>query len=103
MTETTTMKTMIPVLAVAATMLSADANAKTAAEEIKELKEVIVSNSVKRVTGYGECRYVHDWYYKLCTPEEREAILRRNVEAHRRWIELEIGRASCRERVYSGV
>ena len=82
-------KTMIPVLAVAATMLSADANAKTAAEEIKELKEVIASNSVKRVTEYGECRYVHDWYYKLCTPEEREAILRRNVEAHRRWIELE--------------
>ena len=79
--------------AVAAMSLAAVApagvNAKAVAEEIKELKEAIASNSVKRVTEYGDCRYIFDWYYNLCTPEEREAIFDRNVAAHRRWIELE--------------
>lgn len=85
----TNVKRMIPVFVVAATVLSADADAKTVADEVKELKEIIASNSVKRVTGPGDCRYVYDWFYKLCTKEEREAILTRNVSAHRRWIELE--------------
>jgi hypothetical protein len=63
--------------------------AKTAAEEIKELKATIASNSVGRVTDYGKDRYVFAWYYDLCTEAEREAILQRNIAAHRRWIELE--------------
>ena len=79
-------RTMMAVLASCAVC---GAEAKTAAEEIKGLKDVIASNTVTRVTGYGNSRYIHDWYYGLCTPEEREAIFDRNVSAHRRWIELE--------------
>ena len=74
-------------VAAAAPCLCADA--ASAADEIKRLKETIASNSVCRITEYGKGRYVYDWYYNLCTEAEREAILARNVAAHRRWIELE--------------
>ena len=65
------------------------ADAANATGEIQQLKETIASNSVCRITEYGKGRYVFDWYYNLCTEAEREAILTRNVAAHRRWIALE--------------
>ena len=69
--------------------------AKTAAEEIKELRDVIASNSVVRVPRNNVCRYYNAWYVDLCTPEEREAILERNIAAHRRWIELGGGKSAA--------
>ena len=59
--------------------------AKTVGEEINDLKTVIASNSVDATT---RCRYYRAWYIDQCTKEEREAILDRNVAAHRRWMEL---------------
>ena len=35
------------------------------------------------MTG-GVCRYYNAWYVDLCTEAEREAILQRNIAAHRR-------------------
>ena len=63
------------------------ADAASVADEIKALKAVIASNSVNRLSK--ECRYYKAYYRELCTEAEREAILDRNVAAHRRWIELE--------------
>ena len=63
-------------------------HAKTAAEELKEIKETIASNRVNRLAS-TECRYYTAWFVNLCTKEELAAILKRNVAAHRRWMELE--------------
>ena len=68
-------------------------HAKTVAEEIEGLKATIASNSVNRTT---RCRYYKAWYLDLCTEAEREAILERNVAAHRRWIELKPDDISAR-------
>ena len=62
------------------------ANAAGVADEIKALQATIASNSVTR-TSKGN-RYYLAYYRELCTKEEREAILERNIAAHRRWIEL---------------
>ena len=59
-----------------------DANA---AVSIPELRAEIASNSVDRSV---RCRYYTAWYRDLCTEAEREAILERNVAAHRKWIEI---------------
>ena len=72
-------------LVLASAALTADA--ASVADEIKALKAVISSNSVNRLSK--ECRYYKAYYRELCTEAEREAILDRNVAAHRRWIELE--------------
>ena len=63
------------------------ADAASVADEIKALRGTIASNSVNRLSK--ECRYYMAYYRELCTEAEREAILDRNVAAHRRWIELE--------------
>ena len=63
------------------------ADAASVADEIMALKATIASNSVNRLSK--ECRYYMAYYHDLCTEAEREAILDRNVVAHRRWIELE--------------
>ena len=68
------------------TLASAGAGAKTAAEEIAEIRAEIKSNSVNRTTS---CLYYRAWYRDLCTKEEHAAILERNIAAHRRWMELE--------------
>ena len=62
-----------------------DSAKPNAADEIKALREIIASNSVTRST---RCHYYKAYYRYLCTKEEREAILERNIAAHRRWIEL---------------
>ncbi len=56
------------------------------ADTLGGIKAEIVSNSVNR-TSKG-CRYYTAWYRELCTEAEREAILERNIAAHRRWIAL---------------
>ena len=63
---------------------------KTAAEDIRELKETIASNRVNRLAS-NDCRYYTAWFVDLCTREELAAILERNIAAHRRWMELEPG------------
>ena len=70
-------------LAVLASLLACSASA---ADEIKALQATIASNSVTR-TSKGN-RYYLAYYRELCTKEEREAILERNIAAHRRWIAL---------------
>ena len=69
-------------------VVAAVASAKTTEEEIKELKAEIAANSVMRTPWRGKCRYYTAWYVENCTVAEREAILNRNIAAHRRWIEL---------------
>ena len=74
----------LPVLSLAA-IVSLSASAATTADEVKSIRAEIASNSVDRTT---KCRWYQAWYIDQCTKEEREAILGRNVAAHRRWIEL---------------
>jgi len=64
--------------------LFASANAET----VKEVRAVIASNSVERIPRHSICRYYDAWYVDNCTVAEREAILERNIAAHRRWMEL---------------
>ena len=78
-----TVKAFLATAAVCAAVVSC---ADTAGDEIKALKAVISSNSVNRLSK--SCRYYTAWYRDLCTEAEREAILERNIAAHRRWIEL---------------
>ena len=73
----------VTMLAVASAALVA--GAAGSADEIKTLHAVISSNSVDRTV---KCRYYKDWYRNLCTEAEREAILDRNVAAHKRLIEI---------------
>ena len=81
------MKSCSPSSIVAALSLVAlFANAATVEDEIKALKATIASNSVNRTT---KCVYYTAWFADLCTKEEHNAILDRNIAAHRRWIELE--------------
>ena len=78
------MKRIIAVAAIAA--MSLMTYAASVADEIKALKDEIKSNSVTRSSK--NCRYYMAYYRDLCTEAEREAILERNIAAHRRWIEL---------------
>lgn len=71
-------------MAVAIAVMGADAAGT--ADEIKALQEAIASNSVTRTTK-GNRHYLA-YYRELCSKQEREAILERNIAAHRRWIEL---------------
>ena len=64
------------------------AGAANIADEIQAIRAEIASNGVERSTGRGKCRYYTAWFVENCTAEEREAILERNISAHRRWIEL---------------
>ena len=66
-------------------LASQSAHSATAADEVKSLRAEIASNRVDRTT---KCRWYQAWYIDQCTKEEREAILERNIAAHRRWIEL---------------
>ena len=61
------------------------ANAANVAGQIKALREEIKSNSVSRTT---RCQYYKAWYVGMCTKEELDAMVERNVAAHRRWMEL---------------
>ena len=71
-------------MAVAIAVMGVDAAGT--ADEIKALRETIASNSVTRTTK-GNRHYLA-YYRELCSKQEREAILERNIAAHRRWIEL---------------
>ena len=83
-------RTKATALILAVATAAAAAHAASVADEIKELKDTIASNRVTRVAD-KDCRLYCAWYVDECTPEEREAILERNIAAHRRWIELEPG------------
>ena len=72
-------------------LASLAANATTVADQIREAQETIKSNSVDRTV---RCRYYVDWYRNLCSEAEREAILDRNVAAHRRLMELQPGKVA---------
>ena len=61
------------------------------ADEIRSARAEIASNSVGRIPRRGICRYYNAWFVDNCTAEERDAILERNIAAHRRWIELAPG------------
>ena len=61
------------------------ANAASIADEMKAIKAEIKSNSINRTT---RCRYYKAWYAEQCDKSELAAIFKRNVAAHRRWIEL---------------
>ena len=78
-----TVKAFLATAAVCAAVVSC---ADTVADEIKALRDEIKSNSVTRSSK--NCRYYMAYYRDLCTEAEREAILERNIAAHRRWIEL---------------
>ena len=78
------MKRMVMLVAVAATGLMTYAGGID--DEVAALRAVIASNSVDRTVG---CRYYRAWFRELCTKAEREAILDRNVAAHRRLMELQ--------------
>jgi expansin (peptidoglycan-binding protein) len=56
-------------------------------DEVKAVRAEIASNSVYRIPRNGS-RYYSAWYVDQCTVAEREAILQRNVAAHRRWMKL---------------
>ena len=73
------------ILAVFAAAIALAGRAGGVDDEIKALQRVINSNSVDRTV---DCRWYRAWYIDQCTKEEREAILERNIAAHRRWIEL---------------
>ena len=73
-------------LAVAAVAFSLVAIAGSVPDEVKALRATIASNSVDRTV---RCRYYMAWYRDQCAEAEREAILERNVAAHRRIIELQ--------------
>ena len=72
-------------IATVALLCSGQAGANAATDEITALRGVIESNSVSRST---KCRYYKAWYVDQCTKEELNAILERNIAAHRRWKEL---------------
>ena len=61
-------------------------NAGSVADEIKAVKDEIASNSVNRTV---KCALYKAWFVDQCTEAEREALIERNIAAHRRWIELE--------------
>ena len=73
------------IIAAVALLCSGQAGANAATDEITALRGVIESNSVSRST---KCRYYKAWYSELCTKDELNAILERNIAAHRRWKEL---------------
>ena len=58
------------------------------AETVKEVRAVIASNSVNRIPRHNISRYYNAWFVDNCTVAEREAILERNIAAHRRWMEI---------------
>ena len=80
------MKMSMAATAVMAAMSVLGASSPGAADEIKSLQATIASNSVTR-TSKGN-RYYLAYYREGCSKQEREAILERNIAAHRRWIEL---------------
>ena len=69
------------------------ANAADVAELIEAAKAEIKSNSVDRTT---RCRYYKAWFVDQCSKAEHDAILERNVAAHRRWMELSPGNMAPR-------
>lgn len=56
------------------------------ADELKVVRAEIDSNSVDRT---HKCQYYKAWYNEQCTKAELDAMLERNIAAHRRWIELD--------------
>ena len=78
---------------VAASICAAMSASAGTDDEINALKAEINSNSVDRTI---RCRYYQAWYVNLCSKAEREAILDRNVAAHKRWIELVPGCIAAR-------
>ncbi len=73
-------------LVAAATAITSVADAASLAEQIKAVRADIRSNSVDRTT---RCAYYKAWFADLCSKEELDAILERNIAAHRRWMELD--------------
>ena len=65
-----------------ASVFAADAVGK----ELKAVRAEIDSNSVDRT---HKCQYYKAWYNEQCTKAELDAMLERNIAAHRRWIELD--------------
>ena len=58
------------------------------ADTVAAARAEIASNRVVRVPREGVCPYYNAWYVDNCTEAEREAILARNIAAHRRWMAL---------------
>ena len=56
------------------------------ADTVKAARAEIASNSVNRTT---ECRYYRAWFAEGLSKDECEAIMDRNIAAHRRWMALE--------------
>ena len=69
-------------------------NAGSVADEIKAARADIRSNCVSRIARQGCSRWYDAWYVDNCTKAEREAIMERNIAAHRRWMALEPGLAA---------
>ena len=63
-------------------------NAGSVADEIKAARADIRSNCVSRIARQGCSRWYDAWYVDNCTKAEREAIMERNIAAHRRWMAL---------------
>ena len=76
-------KTLIAAMCLAA--IAGVANA----DSIKDARADIRSNSVSRIARDGCSRWYNAWYAENCTEAERDAIIERNIAAHRRWIALE--------------
>ena len=85
-------KTIVAIVALGAVLAATASGAAGVDEEIKAARAEIASNSVNRTTS---CRYYMAWYRELCTEAEREAILERNIAAHKRIIDLYGGNAKA--------
>ena len=56
------------------------------ADTVKAARAEIASNVVNRT---AECRYYRAWFADGLSKEACEAIMERNIAAHRRWMALE--------------
>ena len=72
----------------AAVVAAFSAQSANAADPVRDVRAEIASNSVVRIPRGGVSRYYNAWYVDNCTEAEREAILARNIAAHRRWMAL---------------
>ena len=82
-------------IALTCTFATVAVDAASVADEIKAAKAEIEANLVVRGVRRGQCRYYSAWFIENCTVAEREAILERNIAAHRKWIKLDPSSAAA--------
>ena len=82
-------------IALTCTFTTVAVDAASVADEIKAAKAEIEANLVVRGVRRGQCRYYSAWFIENCTVAEREAILERNIAAHRKWIRLDPSSAAA--------